>query len=67
MRGWIYDQALLRLTRRYYQAVLGRLPDGTSLLDIGIGTGGALVANSELVKAKDLRVIGVDILSLIHI
>ncbi|MBT3219597.1 MAG: class I SAM-dependent methyltransferase [Proteobacteria bacterium] len=61
MRGWIYDQAVLRLTIRWYDEVLARLPDRARLLDIGIGTGGALAANAHTLNSKDLSVVGVDI------
>jgi tRNA A58 N-methylase Trm61 len=61
LRGWIYDAALLPLTTRWYGEVLRRLPERTRLLDVGIGTGGALAANAELVRKMDLQVVGVDI------
>ena len=38
-----------------------RLPDGAALLDVGIGTAGALLANGDLVTQKRLRVTGIDI------
>ena len=43
-----------------YRAVLRRLDDTVSVLDVGIGTATALAANSELVVAKKLRLVGVD-------
>jgi ubiquinone/menaquinone biosynthesis C-methylase UbiE len=49
------------LTVRWYRSVFERLDPGTHLLDIGIGTGGALVANADIVREKDLHVTGVDI------
>ena len=61
IRAWIYDRALLPLTTGWYRAVLDRLPEGASLLDVGIGTAGALVGNAALVKERNLRVVGVDI------
>lgn len=61
MRAWIYDKAIVSLTSRWYASVLGRLPDGARLLDVGIGTGGALAKNADLVHAKGVRVTGVDI------
>jgi SAM-dependent methyltransferase len=61
VRAWIYDRAILPLTSTWYAEVLGRLPDRARLLDVGIGTGGALVANADLVKKKQLRVHGIDI------
>lgn len=38
-----------------------RLPDGAKILDVGIGTGGALAANAETLRRKNLRVVGIDI------
>lgn len=61
MRGWIYDAALLRLTSQWYAEVLERVAPGARLLDVGIGTGGALARNADLVRAKDIHVVGVDI------
>jgi tRNA A58 N-methylase Trm61 len=61
MRGWIYDKALLPLTVGWYREVLTRLPTDAKLLDIGIGTAGALSKNADLVTSKGLHVVGVDI------
>lgn len=61
LRSSIYDAAIVGLTAGWYRAVLSRLPAGSHLLDVGIGTGGALVANAALVRERDLRVTGVDI------
>lgn len=60
-RGFIYNAVLMPLTTRWYREVLERLPDGACLLDVGIGTGGALADNADLVRDKQLRVTGVDI------
>lgn len=61
MRAWIYDRAVRPLTTRWYRAVLDRLDPGTRLLDVGVGTAGALVGNADLLRSKDLHVTGVDI------
>lgn len=61
MRAWIYDQTFVGLTVGWYREVLKRLPRGARLLDVGIGTGGALVRNADLVKERHLHVVGVDI------
>lgn len=61
LRGLIYDVTLRPLTRRWYREVLGRLPAGAHLLDVGVGTGGALSGNAPLVKEKQLRITGIDI------
>jgi SAM-dependent methyltransferase len=61
IRSFIYDTLILRLTSRWYAEVLRRVPEGAVLLDVGIGTAGALLANADLVKRKRLRVVGIDI------
>lgn len=61
MRGLIYDAAFRPLTARWYAEVLERVPRRTRLLDVGIGTAGALARNARLVVEKDLHVVGVDI------
>jgi SAM-dependent methyltransferase len=60
-RAFVYDAAIVSLTAGWYRAVLERLPSGCRLLDVGIGTGTALLAHSALIKQKGLRVVGVDI------
>jgi SAM-dependent methyltransferase len=61
IRSYIYDAFILKLTSQWYAEVLSRLPEHSSLLDVGIGTGGALLANAGLVERKGLRVTGIDI------
>jgi SAM-dependent methyltransferase len=61
MRAWIYNKALMGLTPKWYAEVLNRLPAGAGLLDVGIGTGGALLRNAALIQSKNLTVRGVDI------
>jgi SAM-dependent methyltransferase len=61
IRSFIYDTLILSLTSRWYAEVLRRLPEGAALLDVGIGTAGALLANDDVVKRKRLRVVGIDI------
>lgn len=48
------------MTAQWYKGVLSRLDENSSLLDVGIGTGAALVRNKGLVAQKKLRVVGVD-------
>lgn len=61
IRSFIYDALILRLTAQWYAEVLSRVPDDTMLLDVGIGTAGALLANADLVKRKGLHITGIDI------
>ena len=61
LRGAIYDAAIVGMTAEWYRAVLERLPAGCRLLDVGIGTGAALVANAAVLREKDVHVTGVDV------
>ena len=61
IRSLIYDTLILRLTARWYAAVLDRVPEGAALLDVGIGTAGALLANADRVQEKRLCITGIDI------
>ena len=61
MKALLYDLTFRRLTTDWYREVLGRLPRGSHLLDVGIGTAGALIANASLLRERDLRITGVDI------
>lgn len=56
----IYDATILDMTEKWYRAVLERLEDGSAVLDVGIGTAGALLRCEDLIRAKDLRVVGLD-------
>ncbi|CAG0963351.1 hypothetical protein PLCT2_00887 [Planctomycetaceae bacterium] len=61
IRSRIYDWFLLPLTSRWYGEVLERLSPGARLLDIGIGTGGALARHADLLKSRGIHVTGLDI------
>jgi len=60
-KSCIYDLLILSMTEAWYRAVLEKLPDGSILLDVGIGTGGALLRCTDLLVKKDLKVVGIDI------
>ena len=61
MRAWIYNKALMGLTPHWYANVLKRLPENARLLDVGIGTGEALLRNADTIRTKGLQIQGVDI------
>jgi len=60
-RALLYDAAIVSMTAEWYGAVLRHLRPGSSLLDVGIGTGAALLAHLERVRSLELRVVGIDI------
>lgn len=60
-KSLVYDVVILRMTEKWYRAVLQRLDDGSIVLDVGVGTGGALLRCADLIKAKKLKVVGIDI------
>ncbi|KAL3662926.1 hypothetical protein V7S43_011873 [Phytophthora oleae] len=59
-RARIYDGMIVNLTTGWYTEVLNRLPKSSKFLDVGIGTGLALINNGEQLKLKDITVDGVD-------
>ncbi len=61
LRGIIYDHTFAKLTIDWYRAVLERLPESAEVLDVGIGTGGAVAANANLIIEKNLQITGLDI------
>ncbi len=60
-RGWLYDRLVAGMTSVWYREVLTRLPRGTRLLDVGIGTGGALVRCADVVRERELSIVGIDV------
>ncbi|CAH0474999.1 unnamed protein product [Peronospora belbahrii] len=59
-RARIYNAIIVKLTTGWYAEVLERLPNGSKLLDVGIGTGLALINNGQQLKLKKISVDGVD-------
>lgn len=59
-RSFVYDKAIVSLTTKWYLEVLQYLPENSHILDVGIGTGAALVANAAALRAKNITVVGVD-------
>jgi ubiquinone/menaquinone biosynthesis C-methylase UbiE len=61
IRAWVYDRVIAGMTATWYRQVLARLPHGARMLDVGIGTGAALARCADVVRAKELAVVGLDI------
>lgn len=57
----MYDRFIAGLTADWYREVLERVPPGARVLDVGIGTGAAMVRCADLVRARRLRIVGIDI------
>ncbi|KAL0477900.1 cobalt-precorrin-6B C(15)-methyltransferase [Acrasis kona] len=60
IRPWIYDVMIVDMTRVWYQTVINLLDRNVHLLDVGIGTGTALLLNKSVLKAKNIKVTGID-------
>ena len=56
----VYDFLIVRMTKVWYKAVLERCKGGDRVLDVGVGTGTALMKNKDLVLQKRLIVVGID-------
>ncbi|WP_018949593.1 class I SAM-dependent methyltransferase [Thioalkalivibrio sp. ALMg11] len=61
MRSALYDRFILKLTTPWYAAVLQRLAEDAVVLDVGVGTAGALLANADAIRDKHLHVVGIDV------
>ncbi|WP_019593056.1 class I SAM-dependent methyltransferase [Thioalkalivibrio sp. ALM2T] len=61
MRSALYDRFVLRLTTPWYAEVFQRLLKDAVVLDVGVGTAGALLANADAIRDKWLHVVGIDV------
>lgn len=61
LRARIYDRLIVPMTSGWYRHVLDHLPEHAQLLDVGIGTGSALLVHAATLRQRHLRVTGVDI------
>ncbi|RHY87047.1 hypothetical protein DYB37_011792 [Aphanomyces astaci] len=60
VRGKVYDFVIVKMTTEWYREVLDLLAPKSRVLDVGIGTGMALIHNKALVESKGIIVDGVD-------
>lgn len=56
----IYDKIIINMTEVWYKTVLERQNQNAIILDVGIGTAGALLRCKDTIKSKNLHIIGVD-------
>ena len=62
MRSILYDGMVVQnYTEVMNKIYLDSIPDGSSILDIGIGTGTSMTRNAEHIRKKNLQIDGIDI------
>lgn len=62
LKSDVYDATIGHFyTVRVVMNLLLEIPDNSVILDIGVGTGYTYAANSDLIKQKNINVVGIDI------
>lgn len=61
LRSSVYDAMIVYMTSEWYRRVLSKLPMRAHILDVGIGTGAALLQHVDTLKQHQLKITGVDI------
>jgi ubiquinone/menaquinone biosynthesis C-methylase UbiE len=62
LKPLIYDSTVGYLyTKNAIQHMLSSIPDNSKILDVGIGTGYTYTKNADLIKSKNITIVGVDI------
>lgn len=56
----IYDALIVSMTTLWYRTALETIPEGSRVVDVGIGTATALARNAAIVRERKLRIVGVD-------
>jgi len=56
----LYNTMVVSMTSTWYENVLTQLEDGECILDVGVGTAGALIQCADIIKSKNLRIVGLD-------
>lgn len=59
-RSKVYNVLILRTTTKWYEVVLQKLPMNSTVLDVGVGTAGALINCASIIKGRGLKVVGID-------
>ena len=61
LQDTIYNKGIVPYTTKIYLPYLQSIPQGSLILDVGIGNAKALLAHSHLIKQKNLHILGCDI------
>jgi 2-polyprenyl-3-methyl-5-hydroxy-6-metoxy-1,4-benzoquinol methylase len=56
----VYDAIILHMTSLWYSTVIDALPEGSKVLDVGMGTGTSLLSCRKEIEEKHLSFTGVD-------
>ena len=61
MKNWLYQLLIRRITNECYRNALDYFPNGSTILDVGIGNGIMIETFHSLIKSKTLKITGIDI------
>ena len=61
IKFFFYNYFVGHYTQKLYKNFLRKIPEESVVLDIGIGNGFSLIKNSDLIKSKKIKVVGIDI------
>ena len=51
---------ILNLTTKWYETVLSKVKEGSTILDVGVGTASALINCKHILKQRNLKIVGID-------
>ena len=61
MKNWLYQLLIRRITNECYRNALDYFPNGSTILDVGIGNGIMIETFHSLIRSKTLKITGIDI------
>ena len=61
IKFYLYNMLVSKYTSILYKKFLKKIPENSTVLDIGIGNAYALIQNSDILVNKNIKIIGLDI------
>ena len=58
--GHIYNFFIVDMTKDWYKEFFKHMLYNAEILDVGIGTAAALTKNVDMIKQKNLKIVGID-------